>query len=97
MGILDSVYEAITSAARYVYEWLRDLFVALYDAFVAGMLAILPDDFEAPFTALVGYIGAANAWVPFDYGASLLVAYFTFQFFVISFRWIKSFIPTISN
>jgi len=50
-------------------------------------------------TAMAGqeWIGYVNAVVPLSEMLTLLVAYFAACLTVVSIRWLKSFIPTLSN
>ena len=77
--------------------WFFSLFSSIGDAVISIILALIPGLPETFNSQIMQAYAIANAWFPFDFAMTLFLAWVSAALWVILVRWVKSFVPTISN
>lgn len=91
------MWEAVLDALKDFFAWIFSFFTDFLAWALGLILAALPADLDMPISTISGYFAMVNAWVPLDVAFSLITAYYAFYSVLLGVRWLKSFIPGISN
>jgi hypothetical protein len=92
-GILSGLWEILQDFVNWIITSLGELFQPVLD----WLLAALPTQALPAIDSAMMWLRFGNKWLPLDFCATLLIAYWTFQGFWIAFRMIKKFIPFLGG
>ena len=99
----DGLVKALHDAAVGIYQWFRDM-IWSYLGTIFGALGSVIATVGSYLTLLASCLGSvapyfafANAWVPVDVFFQLVAAYCSFWLGWVTYRVVKSWIPTVSG
>ena len=86
---------AILNALQIFWEWLSNSIKAMIETGLGYLLEMIPADWQANIEPMKVWAEVANAWVPLDYGLTLLAVYYTFLAVFVTVKFILKLIPTV--
>lgn len=88
---------AMLALLMWVTDMAKILVIAGFYSIFEMLSTIELDNLQEADLSTLEFIGVGNAIFPFAEMLALLVVYYTLWLNLIVFRWIKSFIPTLTN
>ena len=77
------------------WDWLVESVDTIFSALLDHLFAAIPEQFQADAASYGQYIEVANAWVPLDYGITLLGIYYTFLSVFVVIKFVLKLIPGV--
>lgn len=91
------MWERVLNAIKDFFAWLLSLFADMRDAAIQWVTDSIPDWIPDKLSVVEPYYNFVNSWVPVDFFFICLTVYIQFYMYLLTLRWVKSFVPTIAN
>jgi len=91
--------DAAVHAFEWLWNYLGTTFSGVWTALsgAVGSLAVFINTLQTYAAPLAPYFNLVNAWFPLDVLITLVTAYTTFWVSLASYKFVKSWIPTVSG
>lgn len=99
----DNIIKLLRDAFAHAFEWLWNFIAATFGAIWAGLaaavsaVAVFLTMLQSAAAPMAPYFNFVNAWFPLDVLVTIVSAYTTFWVALVTYKFVKSWIPTVSG